>query len=38
MVCDSRAAAGKFTWANGNVYEGDWKDDKQNGQGEEREG
>ena len=38
MVCDSRAAAGKLTWANGDAYEGEWKDDKRNGKGEERGG
>ena len=40
MVCNSRAAAaaGKTTLADGRVYEGEWKDDKQNGKGEERGG
>ena len=37
MVCDSCAAAGKLTWTSGDVYEGEWRDDKRNGQGEERE-
>ena len=36
-VCDSRAAAGKFTGANGEVYEGGWKDNKKEGKGEESE-
>ena len=30
--------AGKHTWADGRVYEGAFKDDKFNGQGEERGG
>ena len=34
---DSRAAAGKFSWSNGITYEGEWKDGKQDGQGEESE-
>ena len=38
MVCDSRAAAGKLTWADGRVYEGEWRDNKRNGKGEERGG
>ena len=38
MVCDSRAAAGKYTFADGTVYEGEYKDDKYNGKGEERGG
>ena len=40
IVCDSRAAAaaGKCTWADGRVYEGEWKDDERNGKGELREG
>ena len=38
MVCDLRAAAGKLTWANGDVYEGEFKDDKRNGKGEPRMG
>ena len=36
MVCDSHAAAGKLTRTSGDVYEGEWRDDKQNGKGEER--
>ena len=36
MVCDSHAAAGKFTRAAGDVYVGEFKDDKFNGKGEER--
>jgi len=27
------ALIGKFFWNNGNRYEGEWKDDKKNGQG-----
>ena len=38
MVCGSRAAAGRHTWLDGKVYEGEWKDGKRNGKGEEREG
>ena len=40
MMCDSRAAAaaGTKTWADGRVYEGEWKDNIQNGKGEERGG
>ena len=38
VVCDSRTAAGKFTAANGDVYEGECKDDKRNGKGEPRMG
>jgi len=30
--------AGKLTLANEEVYEGEWKDDKRNGQGEQGEG
>ena len=37
MVCDSRDAAGKYTWADGRVYEGEWKDGKRNGKGEEKQ-
>ena len=38
MVCDSRAAAGNKTCMSGEVYDGEWKDDKRNGKGEERGG
>ena len=38
MVCDSRAAAGKYTFADGSVYEGEFKDGSRNGHGEERGG
>ena len=38
MVCDSRAAAGEYTWPDGKVYEGEYKDDTKNGKGEERGG
>ena len=37
MVCDSHDAAGKYTWADGRVYEGEWKDGKRNGKGEEKQ-
>ena len=37
VAYDSRAAAGKATTADGYVYEGEWRDDKQNGKGEEGE-
>ena len=33
----TRAAAGKLTWPDGQVYDGEWKDDMKNGKGEERE-
>ena len=33
---DLRAAAGKFTWPSGEVYEGEWKDGKRDGKGEQR--
>ena len=33
MVCDSRADAGKYTAANGCMYEGEFKDDKRHGHG-----
>ena len=36
MACDSRAAAGKHTYPDGAVYEGDWKDGYWHGRGEER--
>ena len=26
--------AGVFKWADGDVYDGEWKDDKKNGRGE----
>ena len=35
VVCVSRAAAGKVTLVNGDVYEGEFKDEKYNGRGEE---
>ena len=35
IVCHSRAAAGKHTSVDGSVYEGEFKDDKYNGKGEE---
>ena len=36
MICDLRAAAGKFTWADGSMYSGEWKCDKKDGKGEHR--
>ena len=38
MVCGSRVVAGRHTWLDGKVYEGEWKDGKRNGKGEERGG
>ena len=36
MVCEWRAGAGTFTWADGKKYVGEYKDGKQHGQGEAR--
>ena len=38
MVCDWRAGAGTFTWADGDKYVGEFKDNNFNGQGEARVG